>query len=197
MHAIRPRRLLSLVLTPLLAAALFTSPAPLAAQEDGGVAPAPERAEGEGPFGRLILRGGTLVDGTGAPPLGPVDIVIEGDRIVNVVPVGAPGLPIDPEGRPKLEPEGEDGEGGQAGAASGGTREIDVSGMYVLPGFVDMHGHQGGEAQGTPAEYVYKLWMGHGITTVRDPGCGNGLDWCLTQKARSDDNAITAPLPRA
>jgi hypothetical protein len=35
--------------------------------------------------------------------------------------------------------------------------------------------------------------MGHGITTVRDPGCGNGLDWCLTQKARSDDNAITAP----
>ena len=56
-----------------------------------------------------------------------------------------------------------------------------------------MHGHQGGVEQGTPAEYVYKLWMGHGITTVRDPGCGNGLDWCLEQKARSAANEITAP----
>jgi hypothetical protein len=71
MHAIRPRRLLSLVLTPLLAAALFTSPAPLAAQEDGGVAPAPERAEGEGPFGRRVHRGGTPGDGPRAPPQGP------------------------------------------------------------------------------------------------------------------------------
>ena len=28
---------------------------------------APERAEGEGPYRQLILRGATLVDGTGAP----------------------------------------------------------------------------------------------------------------------------------
>ena len=42
--------------------------------------------------------------------------------------------------------------------------------MYVLPGFIDMHGHIGGIEQGTPAEYVFKLWMGHGVTTVRDPG---------------------------
>ncbi|HSL84194.1 MAG TPA: amidohydrolase family protein, partial [Thermoanaerobaculia bacterium] len=68
-----------------------------------------------------------------------------------------------------------------------------VSGMYVLPGFVDMHGHQGGVEQGTPAEYVYKLWLGHGITTVRDPACGNGIDWCLAQRARSEANEITAP----
>jgi hypothetical protein len=192
MHELRPPRRPAPVAFAsglFLAAMLLVSPAPTAAQEDGGVPPAPERAEGEGPFGRLILRGGTLVDGTGAPPLGPVDVVIEGDRIVDVVPVGAPGLPIDPEGRPKLE--GEDGEA--AAAPAGEVREIDVSGMYVLPGFVDMHGHQGGEAQGTPAEYVYKLWMGHGITTVRDPGCGNGLDWCLAEKTRSEDNTITAP----
>ena len=48
-----------------------------------------------------------------------------------------------------------------------------------------MHGHIGGDEQGTPAEYVFKLWMGHGITTVREPGCGNGLDWTLEQKAKS------------
>jgi hypothetical protein len=31
------------------------------------------------------------------------------------------------------------------------------------------------------AEYVYKLWLAHGITTVRDPGCGNGIDWCVSE----------------
>jgi len=65
--------------------------------------------------------------------------------------------------------------------------------MYVLPGFVDMHGHIGGVDQGTPAEYVFKLWLGHGITTVRDPGSGNGLDWVLDHKKKSASNVITAP----
>ena len=41
------------------------------------IEPAPDRAEGEGPFERLVLRGGILIDGTGAPPVGPVDIVVE------------------------------------------------------------------------------------------------------------------------
>jgi imidazolonepropionase-like amidohydrolase len=65
--------------------------------------------------------------------------------------------------------------------------------MYVLPGFVDLHGHIGGAAQGTPAEYVYKLWMAHGITTVRDPGSGNGVDWTLRERERSAKNEIVAP----
>ena len=38
-----------------------------------------------------------------------------------------------------------------------------------MPGFIDMHGHIGGEAQGVPAEYVFKLWLGHGITTISRP----------------------------
>ncbi|MFQ5749694.1 MAG: amidohydrolase family protein, partial [Planctomycetota bacterium] len=45
----------------------------------------------------------------------------------------------------------------------------------------------------TPAEYVFKLWMGHGITTIRDPGSGNGLAWTLEEKRRSERNEITAP----
>lgn len=153
------------------AAAQTTPPAP-------AVPPAPPRAEGEGPFQRLILRGVTVIDGTGSPPYGPVDVVIEKNRIVNLAMVGNPGVPIDPAGRPKAEP---------------GDREIDLTGHYVLPGFVDMHGHLGGKEQGTPAEYVLKLWMGHGITTVREPGSGNGLDWTLDHKARSARNEITAP----
>ncbi|HEX3551833.1 MAG TPA: amidohydrolase family protein [Thermoanaerobaculia bacterium] len=146
------------------------------------VLPAPPRAEGEGPFKRLILRGATLIDGTGAPPVGPVDIVIEKNRIVDVEVVGSPGVEIDAKKRPKAE---------------AGDKEIDLHGMFVTPGLIDMHGHIGGKEQGTPAEYVFKLWMGHGITTVRDPGSLNGADWTLDQKAKSARNEITAPRIKA
>ena len=142
------------------------------------VAPAPPRDEGDGPYSQLILRNVVVIRGSGAPAFGPADIVIEGNRIANVFSVGAPGGgKVDPN-RPKL--------------AAGG-RELDLSGRYVMPGIVDMHGHIGGEEQGVPAEYVYKLWLGHGITTVRDPGCGNGLDWCVSERKRSARNEITAP----
>ena len=162
--------------------ALLLMSAPLAlAQDSGGVPEAPDRTRGEGPYDRLILRGATLIDGTGAPPVGPMDIVVEGDRITEIQSVGYPGVEIDPENRPPT---------------NGGT-ELDLSGMYVVPGFVDMHAHTGGEAQGTPAEYVYKLWMGHGITTIREPASGNGIDWTLDHRARSADNEITAPRVQA
>lgn len=149
-----------------------------AAAQSRGVAPAPDRrsGEGEGPFQRLIIRGATVIDGTGAPPQGPADIVIEGNRIRSIQSVGYPGVPIREDRRPR-----------------GADREIDAHGMYVLPGFVDTHGHIGGAAQGTPAEYVYKLWLGHGVTTVRDPGSGNGVDWTLKERERSAKNQIAAP----
>lgn len=142
------------------------------------VAKAPEKKEGEGPWPQLILRGLTLINSTGAPPIGPVDIVIEKNRIVQVAMVGSPGMPINAKSGPALK------EGGH---------ELNCEGMYALPGFVDMHGHIGGSAQGANAEYVFKLWMAHGITTIRDPSCGNGLDWVLDQKQKSQQNLITAP----
>jgi imidazolonepropionase-like amidohydrolase len=149
-----------------------------------GFAPAraaPDRTEGKGPFDRLVIRGATLVDGTGAPPVGPVDIVVERDRIAEIRAVGFPGVPIREQRRPAR-----------------GDHEIDAHGMYVLPGFVDAHAHiahpllaLAGDVP--PAEYVYKLWLGHGITTVREVGSGNGLRWTLDEKARSDAGRITAP----
>jgi imidazolonepropionase-like amidohydrolase len=160
-----------------LVALALTAPRPVAAQS-ATVQHAPDRrsGEGEGPFQRLIIRGVTVIDGTGAPPVGPADIVIEGNRIARVATVGYPKVAVDPARRPK-----------------DATKEIDATGMYALPGFVDLHGHQGGTDQGTPAEYVYKLWLAHGVTTVRDPGCLNGVDWCLEARARSAANRIAAP----
>src|SRR5439155_21717329 len=55
----------------------------------------------------------------------------------------------------------------------------------------------GGRQQGTPAEYVYKLWLAHGVTTIREPGSDNGLDWTLLNKQKSARNEITAPRIRA
>src|SRR6187431_820494 len=142
------------------------------------IAKAPEKKEGSGPYTQLIIRGVTLINGTGAPPMGPVDIVIEQNRIVQISSLGSPGAEINPARRPQLK--------------SGG-KELNCEGMFALPGFIDMHGHIGGSAQGTPAEYVFKLWMAHGITTIRDPSCGNGLAWVLDEKKLSAENKITAP----
>jgi hypothetical protein len=143
---------------------------------------APELKEGDGPYTQLIIRGVMLIDGTGAPPVGPIDIVVKQNRIVNIVSIGlpTPGMSSD-SNRPKLEP---------------GGKELNCEGMYLMPGFVDMHGHIGGN-QAPNAEYVFKLWMSHGITTVRDPSCGNGLDWVLDQKNKSEKNLITAPRIKA
>jgi len=146
--------------------------------QGSSVAEAPLIQEGEGPFSQMIIRGATLINSTGAPPIGPVDIIIKENRIIDIKTVGYPGVEIDSSRRPKLEP---------------GGHEIDAHGKYVLPGFIDMHGHIGGRWQGADAEYVFKLWMGHGITTIRDPSCGNGLDWVLKHKKLSEENKITAP----
>ena len=90
----------------------------------------------------------------------------------------ATGLPIRDRDRPKANP---------------GDQELDAEGMYILPGLIDMHGHIGGTGQGTPSEYVFKLWLAHGITTIRDPSAGNGLEWVLEHKEKSRKNEITAP----
>jgi imidazolonepropionase-like amidohydrolase len=106
-----------------------------------------------------------------------VDIVIEKNRIVQVSVVGYPGVAIDADRRPALKK---------------GGREIQAEGMFVLPGFVDMHGHIGGRAQGAEPDYVFKLWMAHGITTVREPS-GRGVDFAMDLKRNSEANRIVAP----
>ena len=131
----------------------------------------------EGPFDQLIIRGVTLINGNGAPPLGPVDVVIEQNKIIKVATVGYPGVAINPERRPQLK------EGG---------KEIDATGMYLLPGFIDMHGHIGGKSQGADWDYVFKLWLAHGVTTVREPS-GRGRDWALDLREKSEKNEIIAP----
>ena len=139
--------------------------------------PAPNRRpdEGRGPFRTLVIRGAILIDGTGSPPQGPVDIIIENNRITAIRNVGTPGLPLSPN-RPPQNAE----------------QEIDATGMYVLPGLIDIHVHAGGQPKNPDAEYPYKLWLAHGITTVRGvPLASNQLT--VREKERSARNEIVAP----
>ena len=67
-----------------------------------------------------VIRGGTIVDGTGKPAF-TGDVAIDGDRIAEV--------------------------GGKAGP---GKREIDADGLLVTPGWVDVHTHYDGQATWDP-----------------------------------------------
>lgn len=64
----------------------------------------------------LVVRGGTIVDGSGASPFAG-DVAIAGDRIVAIGDI-----------------------------AGRGREEIDAHGMIVTPGFVDIHTHYDGQA---------------------------------------------------
>jgi imidazolonepropionase-like amidohydrolase len=138
--------------------------------------PAPDRRpdEGKGPFGTFVIRAVTVIDGTGAPPQGPMDIVVQGNRITAVRSAGTPGLPL------------------RAGRDPKADYEVDATGMYMMPGFIDMHVHAGNDPKNADAEYAYKLWLAHGVTTVRGvPMAGHAFT--VKEKARSAKNEIVAP----
>ena len=156
----------------LSAALVAVLGAGLAAQQ---MAPtSPRGSQGEGPFDRMVIRGITVIDGTGAQPRGPIDLVVEQNRITEVASVGFPQVPINQQRRPAK-----------------GTKEIDGAGLYLMPGFVDAHVHCGGGQANLP-DYVYKLWLMHGVTTVRGVPCGS-MDWDLAQREASAKNQIVAP----
>jgi hypothetical protein len=173
--AVRSRSLLALAALLMGSSALAapSSPTPTAEIAD----PIPARNQGVGPFQRTVLRGVYMIDGTGAPAQGPVDIVLSGDRISEIRSIGAPGA-INEASRPAK-----------------GDHEIDLTGAYVMPGFVDahVHLHSLSDAQKVPSDYILKLWMAHGITSVRDLGSGHPIEWLADIKARSARNEIVAP----
>src|SRR5581483_2638512 len=87
-----------------------------------------------------ILSGGTVIDGSGAKRLRG-DVAIAGDRIAAV--------------------------GGVAKTA--GAREIDVSGLVVAPGFIDVHTHDDRALLAMPD---MAMKASQGVTTVVTGNCG-------------------------
>ncbi|MGB7408516.1 MAG: amidohydrolase family protein [Pontixanthobacter sp.] len=143
------------------------------AAAQSGMEPVPARGsdEGAGPYPALLIKGATMIDGSGAPPEGPVDIAVEGNRIAAIYRGGSP-----------------------ADVAASATRVIEAEGMYVMPGFVDTHGHNGDPGKAANASYGYKLWLAHGVTSVRGVSFHFGAgDADLDHKRRSAANTIVAP----
>ncbi|MCX6585227.1 MAG: amidohydrolase family protein [Acidobacteria bacterium] len=115
---------------------------------------------------RMIIQGATVVEGTGTPAQGPLDITIENGLITQIARGAQP--------RP-------------------GDTIVDARGKYVIPGLINMHGHLHQERGGVPMDpnYVLKLWLACGITTVRD--VGSALQFTLDAKAKSERGEIAAP----
>ena len=84
----------------------------------------------------LILRNGTVIDGSGAPSVH-TDIGISGDRIVFV--------------------------GSSAGKKA--TRIIDATGLVITPGFIDPHTHTAGDLT-DPKRSHNEAYLMQGVTTV-------------------------------
>jgi N-acyl-D-aspartate/D-glutamate deacylase len=98
----------------------------------------------------LIIRGATIVDGTGAPGRRG-DLGVQDGRIAH--------LAFD-----------DDGTGGDAaGSAPPAAEELDAAGMVVCPGFVDPHTHYDAQLFWDPLATPSNV---HGITSIVAGNCG-------------------------
>ena len=98
------------------------------------------------PEGTVVLKGGRAITMRGDEILPSCDLVIEKNRIVGLGAHGTVAIPP-------------------------GAHIIDVSGKTILPGFVDVHNHQGGTQETRimqPWEFISSL--AYGVTTGYDTG---------------------------
>ncbi len=99
----------------------------------------------------LVIRGGTVVDGSGTAP-SPADVAIAAGRILAV--------------------------GALDGIDVEGAETIDATGCIVTPGFVDIHTHYDGQAIWSDRLQPSSV---HGVTTVVAGNCGVGFAPCRKQ----------------
>jgi N-acyl-D-amino-acid deacylase len=99
------------------------------------------------PATNVILRGATVFDGTGAAGV-KADVHIKGDRIVAVG---------------KVE-------------KADGAKELDAAGLYICPGFIDLHTHcdTGSPTLTDAAGRPNENYVTQGVTTVVTGNCGSG-----------------------
>ena len=100
-------------------------------------------AAGAAEPGRVLYRGATLIDGTGAPARADMAILTDGERIERVAPTAELAPPP-------------------------GARIVDVSGLYVTPGLINSHEHLATPPNRRFAEAMMRRDLYGGITAMRD-----------------------------
>lgn len=128
----------SRVLRTILVASSLVWPSILHAGAPTPFAPPPKEAA-------VLYRGATLIDGTGAPPRPDMDVLVEGDRITQVVADS------------KLDP-----------AVAARARVVDLRGRYLIPGLIDSHVHLATPPNRRQAEAMLRRDLYGGVTAVRD-----------------------------
>src|SRR4051794_2372795 len=111
-----------------------------------GVLSLPKPALSQAPTADVLLRGGSVVDGTGAPARR-ADVAVSGDRVVFI------------------------GDAVRAGIQA--RRTIDATGLVVAPGFIDPHTHTL-EDLSAPARRGNADYLLQGVTTVVTNNDGGG-----------------------
>lgn len=125
-----------------------------------------------GPYERLIISNAMVIPGHGGPAYGPADILIEGNTIVQIISYnGVTGRPDDAPAREA-------------------DRVLDATGMFVMPGLIDLHTHIRSEP--LPLQYVYNLKLAHGVTAMVN-GADRGWESAFEQQRLANENRITAP----
>ncbi|MHB1327897.1 MAG: amidohydrolase family protein, partial [Gemmatimonadales bacterium] len=120
------------------------------------------------PTGSIVLRGGRVWDGTGAPARAGT-VVITGNRIVGILPPESTAWPRD-------------------------ARVLDVTGKTVLPGLIDLHTHLDYRLPGNSDTRAWSVadgalrgverlryYIESGITTVRDVASNGDTPFLLKQ----------------
>ncbi|MDP2872790.1 MAG: amidohydrolase family protein [Bacillota bacterium] len=129
---------------------------------------------------RLVIRDAMVVSGRGTPAEGPMDLVIGGGVIQDVIRVDPVTLGRYPSGWRRPE----------------GDYVIDASGMYVMPGIVDTHAHIPTDPSRCGPDgwdYAYRLWLGHGVTTLRTMGFGNEAVLYGHRRQVKEDGTVAIP----
>src|SRR5512141_3128604 len=91
----------------------------------------------------LALLHATVIDGTGVEPIPDAAVLLMGDTILSVGPADQVIIPA-------------------------GVETFDLTGMTLLPGFINAHVHRGYNKDNL------KAWAEGGVTTVRDEGASSG-----------------------
>jgi imidazolonepropionase-like amidohydrolase len=135
---------------------------------------------------KIFLTNGTIIDGTGRPPVHHVTIEIADGRI-GFISQELDNYPVNEN-----------------------VKLIDLKGLVILPGFIHTHAHTGFKyLQNDPLHGYHKEYLAaclkEGITTIRDEGLTtnatidevishtNALDGCTSPRILTSGKVFTAP----